>query len=149
MSPKPRVLLNSPRGRPPQICVYRFAEHWRKGVRAEGRKNWRQLLDTQQYKGNLTKGNILAKGPIMLVSQILKTRQTIVSTTVKRGHGSPEAAAMLSEKRSDPGRVGGVAKPPDGICQSVTVDAPGREGSGCLDDTVEALNDARSGDAVP
>ena len=72
----------------------------------------------------------------MLVSQILKTKADDSVTTVKPGTRISQAAAMLSEKRI--GSADG--KTPDGILsERDIVRTLGREGGGCLDDTVEAL----------
>jgi CBS domain-containing protein len=69
----------------------------------------------------------------MLVSQILKTKADDSVTTVKPGTRISQAAAMLSEKRIGTLVVSADGKTPD------IVRTLGREGGGCLDDTVEAL----------
>ena len=76
----------------------------------------------------------------MLVSQILKTKADDSVTTVKPGTRISQAAAMLSEKRIGTLVVSADGKTPDGILsERDIVRTLGREGGGCLDDTVEAL----------
>ena len=76
----------------------------------------------------------------MLVSQILKTKADDSVTTVKPGTRISQAAAMLSEKRIGTLVVSADGKTPDGILsERDIVRILGREGGGCLDDTVEAL----------
>ncbi|AXI47007.1 histidine kinase [Sulfitobacter sp. SK012] len=76
----------------------------------------------------------------MLVSQILKTKADDAVVTVLPSMTVAEAARMLSEKRIGTLIVSASGKSPDGILsERDIVRELGRSGSGCLDQTVEAL----------
>ncbi|UWR32106.1 CBS domain-containing protein [Sulfitobacter sp. W027] len=76
----------------------------------------------------------------MLVSQILKTKPDDKVVTTKPGLLISEAAQMLSEKRIGTLVISTDGKTPDGILsERDIVRELGRQGAGCLQQTVESI----------
>ncbi|NUH64543.1 CBS domain-containing protein [Sulfitobacter sp. S0837] len=76
----------------------------------------------------------------MLVSQILKTKPDDKVVTTKPGLSVAEAAQMLSEKKIGTLVISADGKTPDGILsERDIVRELGRQGAGCLDQSVESM----------
>ncbi len=76
----------------------------------------------------------------MLVSQILKTKPDDKVVTTKPGLLISDAAKMLSEKRIGTLVISADGKTPDGILsERDIVRELGRQGAGCLNQTVESI----------